>query len=260
MITEDSKDFIRSIARCMDVIKAFDAENVEMSPADVATRTNLTRATARRILLTLAALGYVVSDGKWFRLAPRILDLGYSYLSAMQVSQVIQPIINKAGKKAGETCVMSVMDGLDVISIAHSLIDRYDRVSFYPGTHMPAFVSAAGRVTLANQTEEYVDAYFAEVKMKCFTPSTITTKAVLKKELDHVRQQGYASVDGELEQGLYTVAVPIYTDTKIPVAAVSFGGNVARINDSNIEKKYLPELFKVAERIGRLLPNNHSFF
>jgi IclR family pca regulon transcriptional regulator len=85
MITEESKDFITSIARCMDVIRAFDSKNAEMTPADVAVKTNLTRATARRILLTLNTLGYVASDGKWFRLSPKILDLGFSYLTSMRV-------------------------------------------------------------------------------------------------------------------------------------------------------------------------------
>ena len=103
----------------MKVINAFDAEDVEMSPADVAAKTDLTRATARRILLTLATLGYVISDGKWFRLSPKILDLGFSYLTSMQVGQVIQPIINSASKKIGETCVISVVEGEDCFPSKH---------------------------------------------------------------------------------------------------------------------------------------------
>lgn len=260
MISKDSKDFIGSIERCMKVIRAFDAEDVEMSPADVAAKTGLTRATARRILLTLTTLGYAASDGKWFRLSPKILDLGFSYLTSMQIGQVIQPIINAASKKVGETCVLSVLQEDEIVSIAHSSFDRFDHVTFYPGTHLPAFVSAAGRVILAHQETEKLDTYFRNVKLKRFTPGTITNKANLRKELKKTRQQGYARVDGELELGLYTVSAPIFNDEKTPVAAVSFGGNVARINDRNIEKKYLPELFRVAQRIGKLLPDKHSIF
>ena len=91
MIAKNSKDFIGSIERCMEGIKAFDADDIEMAPADVAAKTGLIRATARRILLTLTALGYVASDGKWFRLSPKILDLGFSYLTSMHIGQVIQP-------------------------------------------------------------------------------------------------------------------------------------------------------------------------
>ena len=228
-----------------------------MSPADVAAKTGLTRATARRILLTLTALGYVASDGKWFRLSPKILDLGFSYLTSMQIGQVMQPIINAASKKVGETCAISVMEGQDIISIAHSSFDRFDQVTFYPGTHMPACVSAAGRVILAHQKQESLDTYCRNVRMKRYTPNTITSSLDLIRELEKIRQQGYARVDGELEVGLYTLAAPIFNDDKFPIAAVTFGGNVARMNDQNIDK-YLPELFNLAQRISRVLPNKHS--
>ena len=258
MISTDSKDFIGSIARCMKVITAFDAEDVEMSPASVAAKTGLTRATARRILLTLTALGYVASDGKWFRLSPKMLDLGFAYLASMQIGEVIQPIINAASKKVGETCAISVLEGEDIVSIAHSSFDRFDQVTFYPGTHMPACTSAAGRVMLAHQNTEKLDAYLRNVRFKRHTPNTITNRTDLINELEQVKRQGYARVDGELEVGLYTLAAPIFNTDKLPIAAVTFGGNVARINDGNIETKYLPELFKVATRLSRLLPNRHS--
>ena len=257
MISTDSKDFIGSIARCMKVITAFDAEDVEMSPADVAAKTGLTRATARRVLLTLTSLGYVASDGKWFRLSPKMLDLGFSYLASMQIGEVVQPIINAASKKVGETCAISVLDGQDIVSIAHSSFDRFDQVTFYPGTHMPACISAAGRVMLAHQNTEKLDAFLRHVRLKRYTPKSIATRTDLIKELEQVRRQGYARVDGELEVGLYTLAAPIFNVAKLPIAAVTFGGNVARINDENIDN-YLPELFNVAQRIGQLLPNNHS--
>ena len=260
MISKDSKDFIGSIERCMEVIRAFDANDVEMAPADVAAKTGLTRATARRILLTLTTLGYVASDGKWFRLSPKILDLGFSYLTSMQIGQVIQPVINAASRKVGETCALSVLQEDDIVSIAHSSFDRFDQVTFYPGTHLPACVSAAGRVILAHHKSERLDTYLRNLKLKRYTSNTITTKAYLRKELEKIRQQGYARVDGELEVGLYTLAAPIFNDEKTPVAAVTFGGNVARINDRNIEKEFLPELFGVAKRIGQLLPDKHPIF
>ena len=260
MISTDSKDFIGSIARCMKVITAFDADDVEMAPADVAAKTGLTRATARRVLLTLTTLGYVVSDGKRFRLSPKILDLGFAYLTSMQIGQVIQPIINAASRKVGETCALSVLQENDIVSIAHSSFDRFDQVTFYPGTHLPACVSAAGRVILAHQEPESLDTYISNIRLKRYTPNTITTRASLRKELQQVKQQGYARVDGELELGLYTLAVPIFNAEDIPVAAVTFGGNVARINDQNIAKKFLPEIFSVAESIGKLLPDRHSIF
>ena len=260
MISTDSKDYIGSIERCMKVISAFDAGDVQMSPANVAAKTGMTRATARRILLTLATLGYVASDGKRFRLSPKILDLGFSYLTSMQVGQVIQPIINAASRKVGETCILSVLQEDEIVSIAHSSFDRFDQVTFYPGTHMPACVSAAGRVILAHQKPEKINTYFNNVKLKRYTPGTITNKANLRKELEKIKRQEYARVDGELEIGLYTLSAPIFNDEKIPVAAISFGGNVARINDHNIEKKFLPELFRVAQSIGKLLPDKHSVF
>lgn len=260
MITKDSKDFITSIARCMDVIKTFDAENMEQTPADIAAKTGLTRATARRILLTLNALGYVASDGKWFRLSPRILDLSFSYFTSMQVDNVLQPIINTASKKVGETCVISVIDGPDVISVVHSLFDRYAQVTFNPGTHIPIYASAAGKVMLAFLSDEEIEKYLGEVKFRKFTRHTISSKSALKKELVNIKEAGYASVNGELEEGLYTVAAPVFNDSNIPIAAVSFGGNIARINEDNVKKKYLPELEKVAMEIAQLMPHKHSIF
>ncbi len=257
MITEESKDFITSIARCIDVIRAFDNENAEMTPADIAAKTNLTRATARRILLTLNTLGYTASDGKWFRLTPKILDLGFSYLSSMKVGQVIQPIINKAGNKVGETCAISVIEGFDAISIALSAIDRYDRVSYFPGTRFPVHVSAGGRAILAEYEQDKVDEILKNSKLKSYTDKTITSKTMLKKELTKIKQQGFASVDSELEIGLFTLAVPVRNDLDKVVAAVTFGGNVARINSKNIKKKFLSELQKVAGEIGQLLPDRH---
>ncbi len=257
MITEESKDFITSIARCMDVIRAFDNENAEMTPADVAAKTSLTRATARRILLTLSTLGYVATDGKWFRLSPKILDLGFSYLTSMKVGQVIQPIINAAGNKAGETCAISVIEGSDAISIALSAIDRYDRVSYFPGTRLPAHISAAGRVLMAEYESGKIDEILKQTKLKSYTDKTITSKPLLKQELARIKQQGFSSVESELEIGLFTLAVPVRNDLNKVVAAATFGGNVARINKKNIKKKFLPELEKVARQIGPLLPDRH---
>ena len=257
MISSDSKDFIGSIARGMKVITAFDAENIEMSPADVAAKTGLTRATARRILLTLTSLGYAASDGKWFRLTPKILDLCYSYMDSMHIGDVIQPVIDAASKKVGETCAVSVLAGEDIVSIAHSSFDRFGQVTFYPGTHMPACVSAAGRVMLAYQSAEKLDTYLGNIRLERHTANTITAREDLLGELEKVKRQGYARVDGELEVGLYTLAAPVFNDNNMPIAAVTFGGNVARINDENIDN-YLPELFDVAQRIGQLLPNKHS--
>ena len=113
---------------------------------------------------------------------------------------------------------------------------------------------------LAHHKSERLDTYLRNLKLKRYTSNTITTKAHLRKELEKIRQQGYARVDGELEVGLYTLAAPIFNDEKTPVAAVTFGGNVARINDRNIEKEFLPELFGVAKRIGQLLPDKHPIF
>ena len=257
MLTEDSKDFITSIARCMDVIRAFDSENAEMTPADVAVKTNLTRATARRILLTLNTLGYVASDGKWFRLSPKILDLGFSYLTSMKVGQVIQPIINAAGNKVGETCAISVIEGTDAISIALSAIDRYDRVSYFPGTRLPAWVSAGGRVIMAELEAEKIDEILKQTKLQRYTDNSIASKTLLKKEIAKIKQQGFACVDSEYEIGLFTLAVPVRNDLNKVVAAATFGGNVARINSKNIKRKFLPELQNVASQIGQLLPDRH---
>ena len=133
-------------------------------------------------------------------------------------------------------------------------------MTFSPGTHLPACVSAAGRVILAHEETEKLDTYFKNIKLKRYTPSTITSKAKLRTELEKIRRQGYARVDGELEIGLYTISAPIFNDDKIPIAALSFGGNVARINDRNIEKNTCLNYSVLRKPLANYCPANIRFF
>src|SRR6185437_7301894 len=117
-LNEDAPDFVTSLARGLYVIRSFGKDSPTLTLAEVAERSDLTRPTARRFLLTLETLGYVRGDGKRFWLAPRVLDLGYAYLSSLRIADIAQPSMQSVVDTLNESCSMSVLDGNDILYIA----------------------------------------------------------------------------------------------------------------------------------------------
>ena len=254
MADKPAKDFIASIARCIEVILSFDRGAAALTPAEAAAKTGLSRAAARRILLTLAALGYAVTDGKRFRLTPKILDLGRGYLASMQTAEAMQPLIDAAAAKVRETCAVCVLDGAEIVTIACSKINPIDTLHIDVGSRFPAHYSSIGRCILASLPEPECDTYIAKVKLAPPTPKAVKTGAELKTEIEKARRQQYSIVDGELRLGIFTIAVPLRNGAGKVFAGVNFGGNVARINRKNIRGTFLPLLRELTQRIQGIMP------
>lgn len=216
-----SDQFVQSLARGLAVIRAFDADHTEMTLTEVAKRTDLTRATARRFLMTLEELGYVRSDGKNFSLTPLVLQLGYAYLSGLSLSQVAQPHLQDLSMKLSESTSAAVLDGADIVYVARVSARRIMTVGINVGTRFPAYATSMGRVLLAGLSRAELDAYLNFVPLVALTPRTISTRGALLDELDNVRAQGWAMVDQELEVGLMSMAAPIYDRSGRVVAAVN---------------------------------------
>ena len=170
----ESKEFVTSLARGLSVIRAFDKDHSRLTLTEVAARTELNRATARRFLFTLNALGYIDSDGKRFWLAPKILELGYAYLVSQPIVDTVQPFIERVSQETGESCSVSMLDGSDVVYIARYLTHHIMSVTLNVGTRLPAYATSMGRILLSAQNDDEIDALLSDTPLKPFTEFTLT--------------------------------------------------------------------------------------
>jgi IclR family pca regulon transcriptional regulator len=241
--------FVQSLERGLMVIRAFSAEAPELTLSEVARATGLTRAAARRFLLTLADLGYVHSDGRMFSLTPRVLELGYAYLSSLTLPEVSEPHLERLVAEMRESSSVAVLDDEDVVYVARVPVSRIMTVSINVGTRFPAYATSMGRVLLAGLPRDALDDYFARVEPQQLSPRSITDEAELRAEIDRVRRQGYAMVDQELEIGLRSIAAPIRDRTGRVIAAVNASAHASRRSLEDMRRDMLPPLLATAARI-----------
>ncbi|NDK39847.1 IclR family transcriptional regulator [Pseudoxanthomonas gei] len=244
---EKSPDYVQSLARSLQVLRAFGHELPTPSLSDLATRTNLSRAVVRRILLTLQHLGYVDVRGRSFHLTPRVLELGYSYLSSLDVSELAQQTMEKLAQQVGESCSMAVLDGSDIVYVLRVPVRRVMSIALGVGARLPAFAASMGRVMLADLAEPELDAWIhanplQAGKFHAYTPRTLRTPRALKAELQAVRKQGYAMVSQELELGLCSIAVPIRAANGCVVAGLNVSMQYSDKAAARALKEILPAL------------------
>jgi IclR family pca regulon transcriptional regulator len=241
--------FVQSLERGLAVIRAFDADHPDLTLSDVARSTGLTRAAARRFLLTLTDLGYVHTDGRRFALSARVLELGYAYLSALTLPEVAEPHLESLVAEVRESSSVSVLDGDDIVYVARVPTSRIMRVAINVGTRFPAYATSMGRVQLAGLPEERLAAYLERADLQRLTAHTLATREALRAELDRVREQGWALVDQELEEGLRSIAAPIRDRNGTVVAAVNVSAHASRASRDAVRKTLLPPLLETAARI-----------
>jgi IclR family pca regulon transcriptional regulator len=235
-----SSDFVQSLERGLAVIRAFDEDHAELTLSDVARATDLTRAAARRFLHTLVDLGYVRTDGRLFALRPRVLELGYSYLSSMSLPEVAQPHMEALSARIHESCSVAVLDGEDIVYVARVVTRRIMTVAINVGTRFPAYATSMGRVLLAGQRDDWLDSYLEQTVLDPITPKTITDPAALRRALERIRAQGYGVVDQELEIGLRSMAVPIRGPQHAVIAAMNVSLHVSRGSVDAARREILP--------------------
>ena len=241
--------FVQSLDRGLEVIRAFDAESRELTLSGVARRTGLSRAAARRFLLTLADLGYVRTDGRHFSLSPRVFELGYAYLSSLSLPEVAESHLEALVAQVRESSSMSVLDGGDIVYVARMPVSRIMTVAINVGTRFPAYATSMGRVLLAGLPDAELDAYLEKVEFKRLSPRTVTSTAALRAELQRVRDQGWAIVDQELEEGLRAVAAPVRDGSAKVVAAINVSAHASRSSIDSMRRDLLPPLLATAARI-----------
>jgi IclR family pca regulon transcriptional regulator len=242
-LTPDDRDFVSALASGLEVILAFDEANPRMTLSEVAARTGMNRARARRFLLTLHALGYVRKQQRDFELAPKVLQLGYSFLSANSYRSVIQQYLEDITQESGESSSLGVLDGDDVIYVARSAAKhRLMAISLSVGTRLPAAHTSMGRVLLAQLSDSDLEAYLERVELEAHTDKSITDKAQLRDVIHQTRQQGYCIVDQEMDPGLRSLAVPAFDANDKLLGAINISTNAARIGSATLTETFLPLL------------------
>jgi len=242
--------FVQSLERGLLVIRALNASEPQALSA-VARATGLSRAAARRFLLTLEQLGYVRQTGGRFALTPRVLELGYAYLSSLTLPEVAQPHLERLVGQVQESSSVSVLDGDDVVYVARVPTRRIMSVTISVGTRFPAYATSMGRVLLAGLADEEVDATLARADLRRLTARTVTSVEALREEIERVRRSGYAIVDEELEVGLRSIAAPIRDGAGTVTAAVNLSAQASRTTVADMKRRLLPALRETARAIER---------
>ncbi len=245
-----SSDFIQSLERGLAVINSFSREHTRQTLSEVAGRTGLTRATARRILLTLADLGYVHQDGRDFQLTPRVLDLGYSFLSSFHVVELAQSSMERLVDEVKESSSMSVLDGSEIVYVARVPTSRIMTIALALGSRLPAYPTSMGRVLLAGLADDEVDDYIRRTKFEQLTPHTIVDPKAFRAVIDKTRAEGFTLVDQELEEGVRSIAAPIRNGRGDVIAAINVSCHASRVDVKRMLGDFQPKLLATAAEIS----------
>jgi len=245
--------YVQSFARGLSVIRAFSAERPALTVSETAAAAGLTRAGARRILLTLAQLGYVTAEGRKFRLTARILDLGFAYLSSMPFWDLAEPIMEELVDEVHESCSASVLEGTDIVYVLRVPTRKIMTISLGPGSRLPAWCTSMGRVLLSGLEDAEVDAILRRSKIESRTPRTVTDRGELRRIVAEVRLRGWALVNQELEEGLVSISAPIRERSGRILAAMNVSGQANRTSPQQMVRRFLPPLRAAADRLTGLM-------
>ncbi|MQR00739.1 IclR family transcriptional regulator domain-containing protein [Glaciimonas soli] len=246
--------FMTSLARGLAVVQAFSDSRKPQTIANISQKTGIPRAAVRRCLHTLRELGYVDAELNNFSLRPKVLTLGYSYLSSTPLTVSAQPYLNNISRTLNESSSLAVLDDSEVLYIARAATSRIMSLALNTGSRLPAYCTSLGRVMLAYLPQDQLDEYLARTKLKPMTKNTVVNVKRLRTILADVRQAGYAINNEELELGLRSIAVPVRGATGTVVAALNVGVQAARVSVDQLEQEFLPVLLRGAQELSVLLP------
>lgn len=252
-VPQPGDSYVQSFARGLEVIRSFSAQTPEQTLSEVAVRTGLTRAGARRILLTLQTLGYVDSDGKHFRLTARILDLGFAYLSSLPIWNLAEPVMEALVDEVKESSSAAVLEGTDIVYVLRVPTHKIMSIVLGVGSRLPAYCTSMGRVLLAGLDDEEVLRRLKTARPRALTKHTVTDVDTLLAKVQQVRRQGWSLVNQELEEGLISLAAPITDRGGRIIAALNLSGQANRTNTKVAQETLLPALQRAARTISQRL-------
>jgi IclR family transcriptional regulator, pca regulon regulatory protein len=245
--------YVQSFARGLEVIRSFNARAPRQTLSEVAAASGLTRAGARRILLTLQTLGYVEADGKQFALTPRILDLGFAYLSSMPIWNRAEPVMEALVQEVQESCSAAVLDATDIVYVMRVPTHKIMSISLGVGSRLPAYCTSMGRLLLAELDDDEVRTRIEASAPQALTKYTVIDTDTLLAKVAQARRQRWCLVNQELEEGLVSIAAPIVNRAGRAVAALNISGQANRTSAKVMQDTMLPPLVEAAQKISRML-------
>ncbi|NUR96090.1 MAG: helix-turn-helix domain-containing protein [Kribbellaceae bacterium] len=251
--------FLQGLERGLAVIRAFSAEARSLTLSEVARSVGITPATARRILLTLEELGYVRSDNRRFSLTPRVLALGWAYLSSLDLGELAGPFMEELSAKTRESCSIATLDLPDIVYVARVPTSRIMTVALGVGARLPAYPTSMGRVLLAGLPDDELTSYLDSLEAEPLTDRTTTSPADLRAAITKARADGYALVDQELELGLRSIAAPIRNSRGRVIAALNVSAHASRSTPTSLCEEFLPHLREAAAQITTALIHRGNF-
>lgn len=240
---------VESISRALQAISQFSADHPAFTIAELASRIGASRATTRRILHTLVEEGYAQSQGAHFRLTPKIMSLGFSYLSSLSIWEIAQPYVTELSRELDESCSMSVLDNDEIVYVIRSPMHR-GVMSLNVGSRLPAYATSMGKALLAWLDDEDLQSFLDRTALEPLTQNTITSPAALREELRRIRQRGYSTANGEREVGVRSAAAPVLTRTGQAAAAINVSTNAVKISQEALEQDLVPSLVRTAQQIS----------
>lgn len=245
-------EWIAGLEKGLGVIEAFDADHPRMTATEAGERCGMTRTAARRYLKTLAHLGYLGTDGKLYWLMPRILRLGHAFIESARLPKLVQPVLQRITSGTDEIAYLGVVDGDDTIFLARSGSPRHTAAGYWPGTRVPAQVTAAGMAVLASLPEAELDAWLKDRAMPAFTSYTLDAQG-LRAALLEYRRQGWALSEQQLELNYRGVAVPLLDRHNAVHGAISITMPINREETDHALMRVLPVMQEAAKSLRALL-------
>jgi len=244
------KEFMATLAKGLALLRSFDKQRPVMTLSQAAQANGLSRATARRILRTLAELGYVVQNGREFSLSSGILKLGFAYLATQNWIEQATPLMRQLSEQFHESCSAAILEGTEIVYVARFPARRIMSVTLAVGTRLPAFHTSLGRILLGFLDEAEIWCRLKSLRIEAYTPSTITDLQALYERVQEDHAQGFSIVDEELERGLRSIAVPVVDRSDQAIAALNISTHSTRTTRNELRERFLPSLRAVAEQIS----------
>jgi len=252
MLEEKSQDkeFMATLAKGLAVLSAFDKQRPVMTLSQAAQATGFSRATARRILRTLAELGYVAQNGREFSLSSGILKLGFAYLATQNWIEQATPLMRQLSEQFHESCSAAILEGTEIVYVARFPARRIMSVTLAVGTRLPAFHTSLGRIQLGFLDDAEFWCRLKSLRVEAYTPSTITDVQALYERVREDHAQGFSIVDEELERGLRSIAVPVVDRSGQAISGLNISTHSTRTTRNEMRERFLPQLRAAAAQIS----------
>jgi IclR family pca regulon transcriptional regulator len=247
------REAMGGLAKGLDVIRAFTRESPSLTLSEIASHAGLPAATARRCLLTLSELGYVMQSGRSFLLRPKVLELGAAYLESMNIETLTKTYLEDLARQTGDSAALCVLDNTEIVYVARTSVRTLMRLEAHVGSRFPAYPTSMGRVLLAGLSQERLEKYFSSAHFAALTSHTVTDPAKLMKLIEECRRVGYSAVEDELAYGVVAVAVPVYDQSRRVVAALNSSSHSKKISKAKLVRERLAMLQELSAQISREL-------